>query len=466
MITHIVASVNYIGLYYFFFINLFYLVLIIISFPLILKRFKELQVEDIDRLLKSESLPPISIIVPVHNEETTVMDTVHSILRLSYPIKQLILVNDGSKDATFTNIQKAFSLKLVPNIHPNRLKTKEVKGVYVSLRTPNLLVVDKVHGGKADALNVGLNLSAYPLFLSVDGDTLIEEDALIRMIRPFVTEKGTVAQGGTVCVSNGLTLKRGKVVHSREKTPFLVGIQIVEYLRAFLYGRLGWNQLGGNLIVSGAFGLFARDDVIEAGGYHCRVGEDLELTVQLTKLFRLKKQHKVIHFLPDPVAWTRAPANLATLGRQRERWHRALIETINRHFDICFNPKYGKTGFIAFPYMVLCEMIQPIIEILIYACLLLSLCLKLLSLEFFLVFFIVTWGVHSLLTLTAIVMEITTFQRYGRLRDIGKMTFYALAENFGYRQFCLWWRLKAFWHYFQENREWQADPIEEVNAKY
>ncbi|MCH9613758.1 MAG: Poly-beta-1,6-N-acetyl-D-glucosamine synthase [Chlamydiia bacterium] len=461
MITTLIQAIDYLGLYYFFFINIFYLVLIVVSYPTIIKRFKELNVEDIDRLLKSESLPPISIIVPVHNEERTVIDTIYSILRLSYPIKQLILVNDGSTDTTFTNVQKAFKLLQVPNIHPSRLKTAEVKGVYVSERTPNLIVIDKYHGGKADSLNAGLNLSTYPLFLSVDGDTLIEEDALIRMIRPFVTEKGIVAQGGTVRVINGLTLRRGKVVHSGERTPFIVGVQIVEYLRAFLYGRLGWNHFGGNLIVSGAFGLFTKDDVIEAGGYHCRVGEDLELTVQLTKLNRIKRRKKVTQFLPDPVAWTRAPANLATLGRQRERWHRALIETIVRHFDICFNPKFGKTGFFAFPYMVICEMIQPIVEIIVYVCIVASISLKLLDLEFFVIFFIATWGIHTLLTIMAIVMEITTFQRYGRLRDIGKMTFYAFAENFGYRQFCLWWRLKAFWHYFQENKAWQADPINE-----
>lgn len=462
MIYNFLQTIDYFGLYYFFLINLFYLFLILLSFPALFERFKELKLENIDHLLKSESLPPISIIVPVKNEEVSVIATVYSILRLAYPIKQLILVNDGSTDTTFTILQKALKLKKVPQVYPNRLKTEDVRGVYFSETSPNLLVIDKAHGGKADALNAGLNASTYPLFLSVDGDTLIEEDALIRMIRPFVTEKGVVAEGGTVRVVDGWTVKNGKVVRTEEKSKFIVGIQIVEYLRAFLYGRLGWNKLGGNLIISGAFGLFSKEDVLTSGGYHCRVGEDIELTMQLTKLFRGRKGKRVTHFLPDPVAWTRPPDTLKALGQQRERWHRALIETIVRHSSMLFNPKYGKTGWIAFPYMVICEMVQPIVEIIVYISIILSLFFNILSLEFFLIFLSVTWGIHTLLTLTALVMEITTFQRYGLFRDILRMTFYAVAENFGFRQFCLWWRLKAFWHYFHENKEWRVDQARET----
>ncbi|MCI5052534.1 MAG: glycosyltransferase family 2 protein [Simkaniaceae bacterium] len=454
-IGKIVYWFDHLNLFFFFFINSFYALLLILSFPSIHRRFKELQVEDIYRLLQSDSLPPIAVVVPVHNQESIIVDSVRSILELSYPSKEVVVVNDGSTDSSLQVLIDTFELEEIPIIHPQDLPSQPIRACYQSLQFPNMVVIDKENGGKGDALNCGINFATAPLFLGIDSDTLITRDALLRMVRPFLASDEIAAQGGTLRILNGCEYAHGKIQKIGIPKGFWEGVQVGEYLRAFLYGRLGWNYLGGNLIVSGAFGLFDKNAVVECGGYNVNtVGEDMELTVKVTKLMRPKHSGAIVYFIPDPVAWTEVPSTFLSLARQRERWHRGLIEVMVKYKSMLFNPKYGKTGMIAMPYMLFGEMLQCIIEVWGYIGVLLGIYLGVIDWYFFFMFFFITWGISIFLTIASLAMEITTFREYNMFQHLGRLAGYAIFENLGFRQAYLVWRLHAYWKYFTGSKQW------------
>ena len=286
--------------------------------------------ENLWRVLSSEVTPTISVLAPAHNEARTVSESVRSLLTLRYPSLEVVLINDGSTDATLDVLRRDFDLVRVHSApYQRRLEAQPVRGVYRSRRTPALVVVDKVNGGKADALNVGLDIAGAELVCAIDSDTLVEADALQRMIRPFLVDDRVLAVGGTIRAVNGCDVRAGRVVKERAPRRPLEALQAVEYLRAFLAGRLGWNRLGGNLVISGAFGLFRREPMIEAGGYlHETVGEDMEVVVRMRRFARQAKTGDRVVFVPDPVAWTEVPSKLKVLGRQRDRWHRGLADVL------------------------------------------------------------------------------------------------------------------------------------------
>ncbi|MCP5506384.1 MAG: glycosyltransferase family 2 protein [Chlamydiales bacterium] len=443
------------GLIYFFLMNTFFAVLVMLSFPQIYRRFIELRIEGMDHLLTSEALPPISILVPVHNEEKTIIDSVHALIDLAYAKKELILVNDGSTDSSLEIMKKEFELVEVPQLFSIRVASKPIKKLYRSTLFSNLLLIDKENGGKGDSLNAGMNFASSPLFMAMDSDTVIEKDALLRMIRPFITRKDVVAEGGTIRILNGCKVEKGKILETGIPKNHLAGIQVGEYLRAFLYGRLGWNVLGGNFIVSGAFGLFDREKVIEVGGYQTdTVGEDFEISVRLLHHFRKKNRKCFIGFVPDPVAWTDVPEDLKTLGRQRERWHRGLIDIMWKYRSMIFNPRYGMTGFIAMPYLLFGELLQPIFELLYYFFIIIGLVFGIVPLKYMLLFFGVTMGISFILTISAVTMEMVTFRRYKTFSGVLRLFFYSIIENFGYRQCYLFWKLWAFKKYFRKDLSW------------
>ncbi len=397
---------DYICLMFFFFVNSFYALLLILSFPAIARRFRELQIEDIYRLLQSDSLPPISVIIPVFNQYNIIVDSVKSILDLSYPSKEVIVVNDGSSDHTLDTLIEAFEFVKIPTIFPSTIETAPIHDIYQSQQFPNLKLIDKENGGKGDALNAGINIATAPLFLGIDSDTLIQNDALLRMVRPFLSTEGIAAEGGTLRILNGCEYEHGRISKVGVPSGLLTGIQVGEYLRAFLYGRLGWNSLGGNLIVSGAFGLFDKNVALKVGGYSTdTVGEDMELVVKVTKYLRPKIKGPIVHFIPDPVAWTEVPDTFIGLARQRERWHRGLVEVMVKYKDMLFNPKYGKTGFIAMPYMLIAEMLQCFVEIWGYIGVLVGIYIGVIDWYFFVMFFIITWGFSVFLTIASLIMD-------------------------------------------------------------
>jgi cellulose synthase/poly-beta-1,6-N-acetylglucosamine synthase-like glycosyltransferase len=317
-------------------------------------------------------------------------------------------------------------------------------------------VIDKENGGgKADALNAALNAARFPYVLAVDADTLIEPDALLRLARPFLLGKPVAAVGGTIRVANACTIVHGRVVEARVDKRLLPAIQVLEYLRSFLFGRLGWNRLGGNLIISGAFGLFKRAHLLAISGYRARsVTEDIDLVVRLQRYLRENHMRDVISFIPDPVAWTEVPTTVRVLGNQRQRWHQGLLETLWRHRDLLFNFRYGATGLIAFPYFLFGEALAPLIEVMGYLGVVIGLAFGAVDLNFvwLLMSVVVLYGM--LLSVWSILLEEVSFRRYTRPSDVLRLLLMTVVEAFGYRQLTLFFRLKAFWRVMRGDRQW------------
>jgi len=454
-LTSVVVTADRTVIWYFLVVNSFYALLLFLAVPEIWKHWKITRDEDLSLYLGSEALPPISILIPAYNMQASITDSVDAQLALDYPQHEVIVVNDGSVDDTMERLRQAFELYEVPPAFPSRIKTKPVRAFYRSRTQPHLLVVDKENGGKADALNVGMSSARYPVVVAVDADTIVARDALLRLARPFLLGERVAAAGGTIRIANGCRVEHAHVMDARVSRRFLSGVQVPEYLRAFLFGRLGWNRLGGNLIVSGAFGLFQRKDLLEIGGYTPgNVVEDLDLIVRLHKHLRAKGEPYHIPFIPDPVAWTEVPSDVRTHGRQRERWHRGLVVTMITHVRLLLNPKYGVLGLVTMPFFFFGEMLAPVIEVLGYLLTLLGWALGILDKQYALLFLAAALGYQMVLTIWAVVLEEATFRVYGRFGDFMRILGYALVEPFGYRQLTVYWRIKAFWNALRGIKHW------------
>jgi cellulose synthase/poly-beta-1,6-N-acetylglucosamine synthase-like glycosyltransferase len=444
-------------LVYFVVLNSFYGLLLMMSIPELWSHWHLAEDEGLTRVLGSGALPGLSILVPAHNEELTIVESTRSFLTLEYTRHEVIVVNDGSRDGTIARLIEAYELFEVPAAFMVTVKTQRVRGYYRSRLYSKLLVIDKENGGKADALNAALNAASHSYVLAVDADTLIEPDALLRLARPFMLGTRVAAVGGTVRVANSCTIQNGRVVEARIDRRWLPGIQTVEYLRAFLFGRLGWNRLGGSLIISGAFGLFRRDYLLAIRGYGTgTVSEDMDLVVRLQRYLRERRLPDKMLFIPDPVAWTEVPASAKVLGTQRERWHRGLLQTLWAHRKLLFNPRYGSVGFVSYPFFLFGEAIAPVIEVLGYIALGAGLAVGAVDLRFAWLFLCVAVLYGILLSTWAIMLEEITFRRYPRKTDPLWLLLFAFAEAFGYRQLTVWYRLKSFWKVLRGDQRWGA----------
>ena len=440
---------------YFVVLNGSYVVTSVVAFRA-LRRYRErLQVLAFDEMGSSD-VPGITLVGPAYNEEATCVAAVQALLTLQYPDYEIVIVNDGSKDRTLATLIAAYDMRPADRMATATLPTKRVIGVYRSARHPNLWLVDKENGGKADALNAGVNHSRTPLFCAMDSDTLLEPHALSRIARPFMERQDTVAVGGIIRIVNGCTVKSGIVTDVRLPPALLPRLQVLEYLRAFLAGRMGWGAMNATLIISGAFGLFRRDAVVEVGGFaHDTVGEDMELVVRLHRRFREWKRPYRVAFLPDPVAWTECPESLRILRRQRERWQRGLTEVLTRHRAMLFNPRYGRIGMLAFPYFFFLEMLGPIVEVAGYAIFVVDLVvLHRLNPEYTASFLAAAILLGVTLSLAAVGLEELSFRRYGRLRDLLLLFALSIVENLGYRQLNTAWRFEGLVSALRKKRGW------------
>jgi cellulose synthase/poly-beta-1,6-N-acetylglucosamine synthase-like glycosyltransferase len=453
-------------LVFFFAINSYYLILTVAGFWQTLRVFREVRRPDQRRLLRSPLTPPVTVLAPAFNEEANVVENVRSLLMLDYPLFEVVLVNDGSKDRTLGRLVDAFDLRRSARSFERLLRCKPIRGIYESPTYPNLVVVDKENGGKADALNAGLNLSLYPIFCAIDADSILEPDALLRLVRPFVDAPGvTIAAGGVVRVANGSEIHSGRVHRVQLPRRPLPLIQIVEYLRAFLFGRMGWSTGNTLLVISGAFGLFDKRAAVAAGGYATdSVGEDMELVVRMHRQRRERRQPYRIGFVPDPICWTEVPETFRVLRRQRTRWQRGLIDTLVRHRSMIGRPRYGTIGMIALPGFLMFEMLAPLIEISGYILLPVLWALGLLSISVAGTFFMLAIMYTVLVSALAVLLEDIAFRRYASVGDLARLLIAAVLENFGFRQLTVWWRVQAFWEYFRGDLSWGAMERKGVGA--
>lgn len=440
---------------YFAFANTFYAVTMVLATIEVRRAIQEARDQDTHLILGSHAAPTISILAPAYNEAETVVESVRSLLGLHYSELQVIVVNDGSKDDTMARLRSAFRLEPATRVYDPDIDTKAVRGIYRSPSHPDLLVIDKENGGKADALNAGLNLATSDLVCAIDTDTVITPDALLRMVRPFLRDPELLAAGGTIRIINACTVEEGWVREARVPRRPLAGFQTVEYLRAFLYGRMGLNLMGGNLVISGAFGLFRRDAVLESGGYsHGSIGEDMELIMRMRRIGRERHGSDRVVSIPDPVAWTEVPSDVRTLGNQRSRWQQGLAESLWRHKRMMFNPRYGLTGTVVFPYFAIVELTAPIIEVIGLATLVVGHFYGNLDLQFAVYFLAFAYLYGLLLTVITILLDEFSFNMYPTIRDRLLIIFWATLENFGYRQLTVWWRIRGLYRWLTRTGKW------------
>jgi hypothetical protein len=421
---------------------------------------------DYKSMLSFEKLPSVSVIAPAYNEAETIIDNVKCLMALQYPNYEIILVNDGSTDETLPRIIEYFNLVKVNRVFENKLKTAPIKGIYQSQNPAYnfLVVIDKENGGKADALNAGINISNNDLFLSIDVDCIIESDALLRMVKPFVDDKGheVIASGGVIRIANSCEVKEGKIVKVNYPKNFWAKFQVLEYFRAFTLGRMAWSKLNGLLIISGAFGLFDRKRVVNIGGYDRNsVGEDLELVVRLRRyMHEVEKLKYRVAFIPDPLCWTEVPEKYSILKRQRNRWTRGAIDTILKHRKMFLNPKYGLIGMISLPYWVFFEYLGPIIQAVGLIYFLFLLYFSLVNMHVFLTLLIFVLSFSVMYSLFALFFEAYTYSKYKGVKYISQSILFIVLEMFIYQPLNMIFSLSGHLDfYFKKNKKnWGEMP--------
>jgi cellulose synthase/poly-beta-1,6-N-acetylglucosamine synthase-like glycosyltransferase len=441
------VSFDWFILVYFVVLNSGYLLLVGIASLEVARTMRRLTVAGYDDIFANPFAPGVSILVPAYNEEVGIVESVHSLLGLRYPEFEVIVIDDGSTDETFARLQVAFDLVPTERVIPQLVPTLgRIISTYAAREGEPLIVVRKENAGRrSDPLNVGINAASKHLICMVDADSILDADALLRVAKPFVDDpEHVVGTGGVVRAANGVIVERGRVVEARMPNGWLARIQVMEYLRSFLLGRTGWSRLGGLLIISGAFGLFRRDVVVEVGGLDLNcIGEDAELVARLHHHFRVAQRSYRIVFVAEPVCWTEVPSTVTELGRQRRRWSLGLAQVLRTHRKMICNPRYGRIGLVVLPYYLIFELLSPVVELVGVFVVALSLAFGLLNVHFAVLFALVAFGWGILLSVASLALEEFSYHRYRRWRDLAIAIAAAILENIGYRQLHAVWRLRG-----------------------
>ena len=464
--TELLQPINGSIFLYYLVANVVYLALLVTAIYSTIRHQRQLSLVRPDRIRHSPLAPPISLLVPAHNEEKTIVESVDSLLALDYPEIEIVVANDGSSDGTLEALRERYQLIETDIVYVQEVPCKPVRAIYMSQVEPRLLVVDKESGGsKADAVNAALNIASSPYVCVVDADSILEPDALLRIMVPiFADPAKVVAAGGIVRVLNGSRIENGRMTDVRlPRHPGEV-IQVVEYLRSFLIGREGWAFFNMLTIISGAFGVFRRDLVRAVGGYRPgAIGEDIDLVLRLHRLLRERKADYQIAFVPDPVCWTEVPSDMRSLGRQRARWQKGLLDVLWPNRDMLFRPTYGRIGGIALPYLWVWELFAPIIEAAGLVTIVAAACLGALSREFMVQFLIFGYVFATMISIGSVLLEEITYRRYSRWQDVARLIGYCFLEHFPYRQLHLWWRLTGLVEYLRGDVAWK--PMRRVGFR-
>lgn len=453
----ILQTIVYCMAFYFFVGNTIYFVVIVCGMLNAIKILSRREIDIVAKLARMRAISPITVIVPCYNEEANIVNSIKSMLNLNYPALEVIVVNDGSKDKSIDALKEAFQLVPSQEAESHMLPSKPVKAHYRSRMYQNLLVIDKENGGKSDALNVGLNHSAYELVCCVDADSFLESEGLIRVSLPFIFDPSSiVATGGSIMVaSDRVKLDEGGARSSLIPWSFLAMVQSIEYLRAFLIGRLGWNFLRADTMISGAFGVFRKSALVKAGGYAFKtVGEDMEVFLRIMEYARRHKEKAEVRMLPDPVCWTEAPSDFKTLGNQRSRWSQGLAESLWRRRGMFFRSWTGSIGWLGLPYQLLYELLTPLVEVVGYCITLIGFLFGYLEVTHVLVVAMTTMFYGCLLNLLVILIDQVSFRRYPDPRDVLKLAIAACLEQFLFRQINIFYRIRGLYRWARGNHSW------------
>ncbi len=459
-----VVRFNYLLAFYFTTISVMSLIILTISFHAGRGQHRLWMAKDTPFLFTRGVLPSVSVIGPAFNEEANIIESTNSLLNQHYPDFELIIVNDGSRDNTLQSLISYFDLEKQDRLVQTKLKTRPLRGIYTNKNIPNLIVVDKMNGGKADSLNLGLNVASKEFFCGIDADSLLEPDALLKAVSVMLDHRTeTIATGGNIFPVNGCSVELGSIDTVRLPDKFLARLQSLEYIRSFMTGRLGWAKMNLLLIISGAFGIFHRERTIATGGYLTRsgkyrkdtVGEDMELVVRLTRYMREKRKPYRVQYAGNANCWTEVPEKWKVFRRQRDRWHRGLIDIMIFHSSMIANPAYGRLGMVGMPYYFLFELVGPLIEAQGFIMVIVSAVLGMMNLPLALTLFTTTVLLGILVSLTALFISDYDHPHYS-IRDITRLLGMTVIENFGVRQMISLLRVTSYFSSMRKNRGWGA----------
>ena len=437
----------------------FYIFIAVFAVVEVKTYFRKNSFTDYRVLAASSQAPGISIIAPAYNEGLHIVENVRSLLSLHYNNLQVIIVNDGSKDDSLAKLIEGYDLQKVELFVSTKIATKPIRSIYKS-RNPafkRLLVVDKVNGGKADALNVGINVSCENYIVCIDVDCVLEQDALLKMAKPFLenSKYRVIATGCVIRIANDCVIEGGRLIKVNLPKKFLPRMQTLEYIRAFLLGRMAWSNMNGLLLISGAFGAFDKEIVIACGGYDKNtVGEDMELVVRMRRYMEEQKLPYKVAFIPDPLCWTEAPATYKILCRQRNRWMRGTIETLRTHKVMFFNPRYRILGLLSYPYWFFFEFLAPIMEFIGMAGFIILGILGYVEWTTFIALLICILSFGFAYSLFAILMEVITYNQYKKPSDIFKLIIAALLEPFIFHPVVVWAAMRGNIDYLRKKNSW------------
>ncbi|MCP4049408.1 MAG: glycosyltransferase [bacterium] len=457
-----IINFNYHLIFYSIIFNSSFLMLLFFSFLGKNKQKKLWEIKNITTLFKKKMVPSISVIAPAYNEEATIIESTNSLLNLKYPDYEIIVVNDGSLDSTLNNLLEYFDLERIDRVIDHKIDTMPVRGIYINERIPKLIVIDKVNGGKADSLNVGINVSGKDYFCGMDSDSLLESDSLLKAVSPIIdSDIEGIASGGNILPVNSCRVDNGYLEEVHLSKKHLVRLQSIEYLRAFMGGRIGWAYLNSLLIISGAFGVFKKDRVIEVGGYLTEkgiynkntVGEDMELVVRLSRYMSTRYLPFKIYYSYNANCWTEVPENLKILLKQRDRWQRGLIDILIFHKGILFQKNPGTTGLIAMPYYYIFEFFGPLIEVQGYIMVLLSFIFGLLNIKVALLLFISTILMGMMISICSLIISDEITKNF-KARELIILIAYSLIENFGFRQLMSILRVMGYFNSLKKKNVW------------
>ncbi len=462
-IRYFISFFNYFCMAFTILLSIIYIVQLAISFVKVRKNNRAKQSNDYGRYVSSENLLPISLLIPAYNEEENIVSNIKSLMKMDYPQFEIIVINDGSTDKTHERIIESFGLYKIETAIKTSIPTKEVHGIYYNIEYPNLIYVEKENGGKSDALNAGINISSYPLFACLDADSRIEPDALLKLSIEFLKNTDTIVAGGLVRIANGFKIRDGRVSGFSMPEKMIERFQIVEYFRSFLSGRVSWGATNSMLIVSGAYGVFKKQAVIEVGGYKTNtIGEDMEIVVRLHRYMRAHRRKYKIIFCEDSVCWTQGPMSVADIRSQRRRWQIGLFDTLISHKSLFLNPRYGSVGLMAIPYNWVFELLGAVVEVLGYFIIPFSLVMGELNIFFFVVYFLLAVLLGVILSLGSLILEQYTRKSVMSAKQCLSLSLYALLENFGYRQMITLFRLEGIFKYRKLRKTWGKIKRKEV----
>ncbi|MFB6254624.1 MAG: glycosyltransferase family 2 protein [Halobacteriaceae archaeon] len=441
---------------YYLLVNSSYLIIHIFALLELRSRKRESEWDPPYEKLGSLFFPGVAVIVPAYNEEATIVESLKSHLSIEYPDMEIVVVNDGSTDSTLETLIEAYDLEPIDADIPFDVPCEPIRSVYRSDEYQDLLVIDKENGGKNDALNAGVWLTEKELFCSVDADTIMTRQSLLQVLRPYLKRpKKTVAAGGTIRVANRCTIRNGQVVDVNMPTNPLVGIQVMEYLRAFYSGRLGYDRFQGLILVSGAFGMFKTNIAREIGGFRREtVTEDFDFVLRLHRYMITNDREYNVSFVPEPIAWTEVPESVSMLSRQRRRWFRGKIDTLVNNIDLVGNRENVGVGIYALPLFWFAEALGPLIEGLGYVLFPLMLYFGLIDIYVFVLFFLATSVFGVLLSWFSIYSEAWAFRRYGSVPQTLLLFWYGIIENFGYRQLRTYFAWRGLIDYLRSKDSW------------